>query len=533
MRELQQPLCFEIAPAARRLRGGGLAERAFLQRLQVVGHSRQHRDALVGPPQPEPGDPVLGLQFLARLVVERIGLREIAVLDTEAELHRNGAAQNVRREGRAAHALTAGLGGWRNHDEQQDREERKGCALEREGGPEHGRMLPRPGMPPGAVGGMLECPEFGPMERARPVIFIADNAARRVAFAHANRVSARRVTWGPRSGFADELARPAVRIDSHSEAAMSRRAPALALLATLVASAAPADPQLNCVDFRVGSAIRVDGQRVAADGATDPAWAPDPSRLCVAPGHEVAFSAIPMGDSAVIVTWTDPGRNGSNVRAQRLEAGVGVTPTWPSSGIVVAGGALDQAGPRAANDGAGGAFLAWQDFRSGRPRTFAQRIDAAGAVVAAWPPGGLALGDANVDQVAPVVTSDGSGGALVAWQEFANGLFTVRVVRLTGAGVVSAGWASVGVVPCASPRHQLAPVIASDDAGGALVVWEEPLLGVRQLRAARVNTSGVLEPGWPAAGLVLAAASGQQRSAAILRDGSGGAFVTWQDTRSG
>src|SRR5689334_18762523 len=141
--------------------------------------------------------------------------------------------------------------------------------------------------------------------------------------------------------------------------------PAFAVLAAMVASQAAADPQLNCVDFRIGSAIRVYAQRVAADGSTNPAWSPDPSRLCVAPGHEVAFASIPSGDSAVVVAWIEPGRDGSDIRAQRLEAGVGLTPGWPATGVPVASAALDQNGPRAANDGAGGAFIAWQDFRAG------------------------------------------------------------------------------------------------------------------------------------------------------------------------
>jgi hypothetical protein len=306
-----------------------------------------------------------------------------------------------------------------------------------------------------------------------------------------------------------------------------------ALLAAFVASEAMADPQTNCADFRIGGAIRVYAQRVAPDGATDPGWVPDASHVCVAPGHEVAFSAAPAGSSAVVVAWTELGRDGSDIRAQRLEAGGGVTAGWPATGISVSSATGDQNTPSAADDGAGGAFIVWQDFRSGRPRIFAQRVSGAGAIVSGWPQDGLGLGAGSRDQVAPVVANDGAGGALVAWQEFENGLFRVRLVRLTGAGVVSPGWPAAGVIPCPSLRHQVSPVLVSDDAGGALVVWEESELGQRKLRAARVNALAALEPGWPAAGLVLATASGQQRSATMIRDGAGGALVAWQDSRSG
>jgi len=307
----------------------------------------------------------------------------------------------------------------------------------------------------------------------------------------------------------------------------------LASISTLVASAVCADPQLNCVDFRVGSAIRVYAQRVAPDGSTSATWTPDPARLCVAPGHEVSFAAVPAGDSAVVVAWTEPHRDGSEIRAQRLEAGVGVTVTWPSTGVAIASAALDQNGPRAADDGAGGAFVAWQDFRGGRPQTFAQHVGADGTTTAGWPSGGLALGNSSTDQVAPMVIGDGAGGALVAWQEFENGLFKIRLLRLTPAGAVAAPWPSAGVIPASSTRHQLSPVLASDDAGGAIVVWEESILGERKLRAARVDGNGLPTGGWPAGGLALSASVGQQRAAAVIRDGAGGALVVWEDTRSG
>jgi hypothetical protein len=124
-----------------------------------------------------------------------------------------------------------------------------------------------------------------------------------------------------------------------------------ALLAALVASEAVADPQTNCADFRIGGAIRVYAQRVAPDGTTDPSWVPDPSSVCVAPGHEVAFSAAPAGGSAVVVAWTELGRDGSDIRAQRLEPGGGVTAGWPATGISVSSAAGDQNTPSAADDG--------------------------------------------------------------------------------------------------------------------------------------------------------------------------------------
>lgn len=308
---------------------------------------------------------------------------------------------------------------------------------------------------------------------------------------------------------------------------------ALALFVALWAAEASAESQLDCADFRIGAAIRVYAQRVAPDGSTSDSWTPDPSRLCVAPGHEVAFASVPAGDSAVVVAWTEPARFGSDLRAQRLEASGGVTPTWPANGLPVASVVLDQSSPGAADDGARGAFIAWQDFRAGRPRTFVQRVTFDASVANGWPQDGLGVGSASVDQVAPAVTGDGAGGALVVWQEFESGLFKVRVIRLTAAGAVAPAWPTAGTLASVSTRHQLSPAVVSDDAGGAIVLWEEPILGEHKLRAARVDATGALAAGWPAGGVVLSATTGHQRFAAMIRDGAGGALIAWHDTRSG
>jgi len=163
----------------------------------------------------------------------------------------------------------------------------------------------------------------------------------------------------------------------------------------------------------------------------------------------------------------------------------------------------------------------------------AQGVTVGGTIAAGWPQDGLSIGSAGVDQVAPAVVADGAGGALIAWQEFQGGLFKVRLLRVTGNGTIAAGWASAGVVPCSSARHQLTPVLTSDLANGALMAWEESVAGEHKLLVARVNGQGTLQSGWPSTGLALASAAGQQRLAAMTGDGAGGALVAWYDTRSG
>src|SRR5262249_23182566 len=149
-------------------------------------------------------------------------------------------------------------------------------------------------------------------------------------------------------------------------------------------------------------------------------------------GHEYAFEAVPSGQDQLILVWTEQGRGGSDIRAQRVYPGVGVASGWPATGVSVCAPPLDQNSPRATSDGADGVIVAWEDFRSGRPHIYAQRVTADGAIATGWPQDGLSLGSSGVDQMAPAVVSDSAGGALIAWQEFQSGLFQVRLQRLTG-----------------------------------------------------------------------------------------------------
>src|SRR5438034_466837 len=64
------------------------------------------------------------------------------------------------------------------------------------------------------------------------------------------------------------------------------------------------------------------------------------------------------------------------------------TAAWPSDPSVNVGicrAAKDQGNPAIVTDGAGGAIVTWQDYRSGNTDIFAQHLLANGTVDSAWP----------------------------------------------------------------------------------------------------------------------------------------------------
>src|SRR5439155_11269911 len=160
--------------------------------------------------------------------------------------------------------------------------------------------------------------------------------------------------------------------------------------------------------------------------------------------------------------------------------------------------AIDPYSPMIVSDGAGGAIIAWQDYRSGTKwDSFAQRVNAAG--VPQWTANGVALCTAAGDQRSPTIISDGAGGAIVAWQDARGGNYDIYAQRVSAAGVSQ--WNADGVALCTAANDQIYPTIASDGAGGAIVTWQDARSGNYDIYARRVSAAGARQ--WTADGVAL------------------------------
>lgn len=206
---------------------------------------------------------------------------------------------------------------------------------------------------------------------------------------------------------------------------------------------------------------------------------------------------------------------------------------WPNNGRALCTAIGDQSYPAMLADGAGGAFVAWEDRRGGGADIYAQRISAGGAMATGWPTDGRAVCTAAQDQLAPVLAPDAVGGTFVAWEDYRAGGANpdIYVQRLTAAGAIASGWPANGIGVCTQANAQGRPTIASDGAGGAIVAWEDFRGGTADIYAQRLNATGLLL--WGANGVPLSAAEGNQRFPAAVPDGAGGAIVAWEDTRAG
>jgi len=203
-------------------------------------------------------------------------------------------------------------------------------------------------------------------------------------------------------------------------------------------------------------------------------------------------------------------------------------PTNPTVNVPVCTAGGDQDYPTSVSDAAGGAIVTWVDYRNGSGDIYAQRISANGAPL--WTTDGVALCTAAGDQLSPAIVSDNAGGAIITWQDFRSGTgFDIYARKISAAGTVQ--WTADGVALCTAAGNQWNPTIVKDGGGGAIVAWQDQRSGANDdIYAQRILTGGTVN--WTANGVTLCTATGEQSVPAIAADGVGGAIVTWDDYRN-
>jgi hypothetical protein len=164
-------------------------------------------------------------------------------------------------------------------------------------------------------------------------------------------------------------------------------------------------------------------------------------------------------------------------------------------------------------------------------------------VFAQWQADGMPTCTAASNQRYPHMVGDAAGGAIVTWMDSRGGTtFDIYVQRISGAGVPK--WSTDGVVVCAAAGNQAirpasgdqgSPTIVGDGTGGAIVTWYDSRGGsfTDDIYAQHVLASGAVDPVWPVDGRALCTAAHDQVTPTIVGDGAGGAIVAWEDRRSG
>jgi len=255
-------------------------------------------------------------------------------------------------------------------------------------------------------------------------------------------------------------------------------------------------------------------------------WGQDGIPICAVAGNQYPNDIISDGAGGAIITWQDYRGGNWDIYAQKVDANGNAL--WTANGVVVCAAAGSQNSPIVILDGAGGAIIAWDDQRVGAyPNIYAQRVSAAGNCV--WTANGVAICTAVYDQWCGGIVSDGTGGAIITWSDFRTGSDSgIYAQRITGIGSVV--WTTNGVPVRVTTGYGDSPVLSSDGAGGAIIAWEDSRGVYGSIYAQRINSSGSRL--WTANGVAVSASDGLQWFLDIASDNAGGAVIAWSDCRN-
>ena len=200
---------------------------------------------------------------------------------------------------------------------------------------------------------------------------------------------------------------------------------------------------------------------------------------------------------------------------------------WAHDGVAVAADSSDQGAPAVAADGSGGALVIWQDARNGDYDLRWAHLAPDGAVAPAV--GGAPLVTAPGDQRGVRVVSDGAAHAIAIWQQLgpdwtrlcASGFDLGAPVALMPGDMGQTFAADVGIDP--------APVLMSAQ-GGTWVAWSPRHGNQGDIRIQRLTSAGV--PAFADTGLAVCIEAHEQYGPALCADDSGGCIVAWEDYRN-
>ncbi len=182
-------------------------------------------------------------------------------------------------------------------------------------------------------------------------------------------------------------------------------------------------------------------------------------------------------------------------------------------------------------DGSGGAVIVWQDCRSGSGAdAFVQKVDSSGDIQ--WTENGVELTSTPYsNQIFIDAVGDGSGGVVVTWDDSYDS-WKILAQKVSSSGTIE--WTEGGVEISdlgSSSYHQYYPRIVSDGSGGVIIVWLQALIETNsEPYVQKLNSSGVKQ--WGDDGVSACTSTTSINEPRLISDGSG-AIIAWRDDREG
>lgn len=244
------------------------------------------------------------------------------------------------------------------------------------------------------------------------------------------------------------------------------------------------------------------------------------------------LKVLPSRRGEFFVVWED-GRNGkenTDIYMQKLDR-LG-NPVWRQGGISICSMKGNQERPILVEDGVGGVFITWIDFRDTEfdAYIYSQRINPDG--LKQWKADGVPVTRAKKSKSQVKMVSDGKEGVVVCWVDtryYSQTGFDIYVQRVNYTG--TAMWGENGKVLAREAGIQTSPSMAGDDEGGAFIAWMDDRNGYANIFMQHLNSYGINV--WEQGGRRINTVSWHQRSPQIGRNFRGDLYLAWQDAGAG
>lgn len=223
-------------------------------------------------------------------------------------------------------------------------------------------------------------------------------------------------------------------------------------------------------DYRNGVPAFADiySQKINSTGEVK--WTINGEAICTENGVQANAQLCSDKTGGAIITWQDF-RNFADydIYVQRVNSTGSVK--WVIEGLTICAASDDQENPKLCTDGIGGAIITWEDYRDGIDYDlYAQMANSNGNIT--WIPNGVVICTIANDQTNPQICSDGGGGAIITWQDYRSAInYDIYSQRVNTNGNMT--WTENGAPICTSNNDQKNPQICVDGTGGAIISWQD------------------------------------------------------------
>lgn len=206
---------------------------------------------------------------------------------------------------------------------------------------------------------------------------------------------------------------------------------------------------------------------------------------------------------------------------------------WSLDGVRISVASSCQQNAQCVSDMDYGAIIAWEDNRNNSAAydIYAQRVDSSGNLL--WTPGGVPVCvDILSSQENIAMCSDDAGGAIIVWQDYRNPTGPdLYAQRIDGAGTCL--WQANGVPVCTAADQQREVEIILDGQNGVIIAWADwrdpDPISYSFIYAQRIDEAGNML--WQYNGIPVDTSSGFSHYPSAINDCNGGVYLVWQSAR--